>query len=327
MEQTDTVITRKPIIPIGFNQKELGVFLLLLFLNLKFAAITIVQSRSVAIDAIVYLLFIFTFNYSNWTYKSLIKMTIFIGIYTLINFSSYKLNVLMPLIIIQCVSGISYTKYLKITFIITGITLLLMYMIYGEGLNMSGFSFIIDRKTRMTFGFGHPNSAALYYYCLIINGLLLLYFSKYKKYILYFMVLIIPLWFYIYGKTASRSFILSIFVLYISYIYYYFVEKYNYKVLYKLAGYVCVLLLFLFTAITLYFSTTRLDNKFLDRVLSKRLTYYNIFLEKVNTLDFLFGSDAYKDLVIDSSYLHLLFEGGILFLLGFVFFMCFQRSK
>jgi len=161
VEQTNTVTTRKPIIPLGLTPKELGVFLLLLFLNLKFAAITIVQDRSVMIDVMVYLLFIVTFNYSHWTYKSLIKTTFVIGVYTLINFSSYKLNVLMPLIVIQCVSGIRFTRYLKITFIITAITLLWMYIVFGEGTNLSGFSFIIDRKTRMTFGFGHPNSAGL----------------------------------------------------------------------------------------------------------------------------------------------------------------------
>ena len=127
----------------------------------------------------------------------------------------------MPLLIIQSISGIRFKRYLVINFIITGATLLIMYIINGEGYNMVGYSFLMDRKTRMSFGFGHPNTVALYYYCFIINGLLLLYFSKYKKRILLYLIFVIPLWYYIYSKTASRSFILSIVILYFSYFYFY----------------------------------------------------------------------------------------------------------
>jgi hypothetical protein len=62
----------------------------------------------------------------------------------------------------------------------------------------------------------------------------------------------------------------------------------------------------------------------IDRLLSKRLNYYQIFLDKINLMDFFFGSKAYKDLVIDSSFIHLLFEGGIFFFIGFCLFYVFS---
>ncbi|MGE4346570.1 MAG: hypothetical protein AB7D46_04040 [Flavobacteriaceae bacterium] len=319
MEQTNTISSEQTL-KLGFTYKELGVFLLLLFLNLKFASITIIQDRSVVIDMIVYILLIVTFNYSNWTLKSLALTAILAGIYTAINFSPYKLNVLMPLLVIQSVSGIRFKRYLSISFIITGVTLLIMYIINGEGVNMAGYTFLIDRKTRMSFGFNHPNVAAIYYYCFMINGLLLLYFSRLKKYIPLYLLLIIPLWFYIYSKTASRSFLLSIAVLYGTYFYYFLGTIINKKNLLKTTRYVFIFLIFIFTAITVYFSLQREKYLTLDFILSKRLTYYDRFLEKVNTLDFFFGSDAYGNFVIDSSYIHLLFEGGVFFFIGFCVF-------
>jgi hypothetical protein len=233
----------------------------------------------------------------------------------------------MPLLIVQSVSGIRFKKYLVINFIITACTLIIMYIIHGEGINMAGFSFIIDRKERMTFGFGHPNSAALYYYCLMVNGLLLVYFSKFRERIPIYLLIIFPLWVYIYKLTASRSFLLSIVVLYGSYAYYFVGQKMDKKNRFRLINSVFIGMLFIFTAATLYFSFERDNFLVLNKILSKRLTFYAVFLDQITFQDFLFGSDAYKNLVIDSSYIHLLFEGGIFFFIGFSLFYVFSTIK
>ncbi len=320
MEQTNTIETKVSGLKLGITTKELGVFLLLLFMTLKLVSLIITHNRSFAIDLIVYFLFIVTFNYANWTYGSLFKTGLVIGIYTLINFSPYKLNVLMPLLVIQAVSGIRYQRYLAINFIISAIFLLVMFIVFGEGYNMSGYNYIVDRKIRMSFGFNHPNVAALHYFCLMINGLLLVYYSKYKKYLSLYLLLIIPLWLYIYKMTASRSFILTILALYASYGYYLFGLFINKKNIVRLIGYVVIFLPFLFSSITLFLSIHREKYIMLDRLLSKRLTFYNWFLDTLKPVDIFFGADTFKNFVIDSSYLHLLFEGGILFFLGFCVF-------
>jgi hypothetical protein len=265
-----------------------------------------------------------TFNYANWTFGSLFKTGLVIGIYTFINFSPYKLNVLMPLLVIQAVSGIRYQRYLAINFIISAIFLLVMFIVFGEGYNMSGYNYIVDRKIRMSFGFNHPNVAALHYFCLMINGLLLVYYSKYKKYLYLYLLLIIPLWLYIYKMTASRSFILTLFALYATYGYYLFGLFINKKNIVRIIGYAVILLPFLFSSITLFLSINREKYIMLDRLLSKRLTFYNWFLHTLEPVDIFFGADTYKNFVIDSSYLHLLFEGGIFFFLGFCIFYVFS---
>jgi hypothetical protein len=320
LEQTNTINSKKPTVKLRFTYKELGVFLLLFFLNLKFAAITIIQDRSVVIDLIVYLLLVVTFNYSNWTYKSLIKTGIAIGVYTIINFSQYKLNVLMPLLLIQSVSGISFKRYLRINFLIMGITLLVMYAVYGEGTNWIGFTLDTDRKVRMTFGFSHPNTVALYYYCFMINGMLLVYFSRFKKYVSAYLLLIIPLWYYIYHMTVSRSFLLSMVVLYLTYSYFFLGLITNKKNIFRITSYFYIALLFIFSIITIFFTILKEDFMILNRILSNRLDLYSWFLDKLTIFDFFFGSTAYKDRFIDSSYLHLFFEGGVFFFIGFSVF-------
>ena len=320
MEQTNTIDTKVSGLKLGITTKELGVFLLLLFITLKLVSIIITHNRSFAIDLIVYFLLIVTFNYANWTYESLFKTGLIIGIYTLINFSSYKLNALMPLLIIQSVSGIRFKRYLAINFIICGIFLLVMFIVFGEGRNMSGFNYNIDRKIRMSFGFNHPNVAALHYFCFIINGLLLVYYTKYKKYFSLYLLLIIPVWLYIYKMTASRSFILTLFALYATYGYYSFGLFINKKNIVRIIGYAVILLPFLFSSITLFLSINSEKYIMLDRLLSKRLTFYNWFLDTLEPIDIFFGASTYKNFVIDSSYLHLLFEGGIFFFLGFCVF-------
>lgn len=310
-----------------FTYKELGVFLLLLLLNIKLTTIVITHNRNIFIDLAVYILLIITFNYSNWTYKQLLNSAIIIGVYTLINFSQYKLNVLMPLLIMQSVSGISYTKYLKINFVISSFFLLIMYIVYGEGTNMAGSGFFIERKTRMSFGFNAPNVAALHYFCFIVNGLLLLYFSKYKKYVTYYFILITPLWFYIYTSTASRSFLLSIVILYGMYGYIYISQIINKKSNFRISSYFYISLIYLFPLLTLFFSIYYDTFPTLNHLLSNRLKFYNWFLKTVTFKDFMFGSNTFDNFVIDSSYLHLLFEGGIIFFLFISYFYVLAAIK
>lgn len=318
MDHIDKSITEQ--IKITFTIREVGVFLLLFFLNLKFMTITITQNRSLVIDIIVYALFIINFNYSNWTYKKFLPTIAIIGIYTVINFSEYKLNVLMPLLVIQCVSGITLRRYLLISMIIITGMLAYMFVSYGLGWNMAGYTYFIDRKIRMNFGFNHPNTAALYYFCFIINGLLLLNYSKYQKYAFVYLIVLMPLWVFVYKQTGSRSFLLSILVLYSSYFYYFVIHLVKKNNLLKWTKYLLYSALFWATSATIYFSLWKERYEYLNRLLSWRLTYYDRFFRDLTPIDFIFGSQAYKDHIIDSSYVHLLFEAGIIFFLFFCWF-------
>ncbi len=206
-------------------------------------------------------------------------------------------------------------------------TLLIMFIINGEGVNMSGHTLSFDRKIRMSFGFNHPNVVALYYYCLMINGFLLIYFSKFKKRIPLYLLLIVPLWFYIYKKTGSRSFLLSLIFLYGTFFYYFFGMLINKNNIFRIINYFSITLLFIFSSITVFFSLQKENFSTLDGLLSRRLTYYDRFLNEVNFLDFFFGSSAYDNYVIDSSYIHLLFEGGIFFFFGFCLFYVLSTVK
>ena len=307
--------------------KEAGVFLLLLFLNFKFISIIVIEKRSIIIDLIVYFLFILTFNYSNWTYKSLFSTFLLVGTYTAINFSSYKLNALTPFIIIQNVSGIKFRRYLWINLIITGGMLIFMYFTYGLGEAWINYSDIADRRSRTNFGFNHPNVAALYYFCFIVNIMLLLNYSKWKTYIYVYLVIITPLWLFVYNNTGSRSFLLAILVLYVFYFYYFLGTFINKKNLLVVTRYFVLSLLISFSLLTVFFALESKNFSRLDKILSGRLKLYYNFLNDMTPIDFLFGSNTFERFIIDSSYLHLLFEGGIIFFLVVSCFYVFATIK
>lgn len=303
------------------NVKECSVFLLLFFLNLKFAYITIIQERSFLVDMLVYLFLILAFDYSRLR-NQYVNLFLLLIPFTFIHFSEFKLNVLMPLIIAHAVGGIKFKRYLWINFIIMGFTILIMFVVYGEGRNMAGYTWGMTRKTRMSYGFNHPNVASLYYYCFIINGLLMLYFSKFKKIIPFYLILTIPVTYYIYQKTGGRSFIFAVWVLYISYGYYFVRNLLQKKYRVSFTKYLLVLLPFILIFITVYFALNVDEYQALNKTLSRRLYYYNKLLTGIDPMSFVFGTGAYRDIIIDSSFLHLLFEGGIIFFLFFIYFYC-----
>lgn len=301
--------------------RDISVFLLLFFLNLKFAFITIVQDRNFAVDMIVYVLLIVAFDYTRLRNKY-INLFLILLPFTIIHFSEFKLNVLMPLIVAHAVGGIKFRKYLWMNFLIMGGTIAVMYFNFGEGKNMAGYTWGMTRRTRMSFGFNHPNVVSLYYYCFIINGLLMLYFSKLKKLVPFYLILAAPVIYFIYDKTGGRSFIFAACTFYIAYGYYYIrnLLKKSYRV--KFTGYLLLVLPFIMILVTVYFAMNFEEYQHLNKVLSRRLYYYNKLLSGLDPMSFLFGTDAYRDIIIDSSYLHLLFEGGIIFFLFFVYFYC-----
>lgn len=319
MESTHTINNLTSEKSFKVNFKEWRVFLLLFFLNLKFTYITIIQERSLLVDILVYIFLIIAFDFSKLRNKY-INLFIILIPFTVIHFSEFKLNVLMPLIVAHAVASVKFKRYLWMNFIIMGGTIVIMYLVYGEGRNMAGYTWGMSRKARMNFGFNHPNVATLYYYCFIINGLLMLYYSKFKKWIPFYILLSIPITFYIYNKTGARSFIFAVWVLYISYAYYFarnFIHK-NYRV--KYTKYILILLPLILVSITSYFALNVEDYQILNKMLSRRLYYYNKLLVGIDPMSFVFGTDAYREIIIDSSFLHLLFEGGIIFFFFFVYF-------
>lgn len=319
MESTVQVQNLKSTFDRNFSYKDILVFLLLFFLNLKFVYITIIQDRNMAVDIMVYLLLVLAFDYSRLR-NQFVNFLIILVPFTFIHFSEFKLNVLMPLLVIHAVGGIRFKNYLWMNFIIMGGTILIMYLFHGEGRDMAGYTWGMNRKERMNFGFNHPNVATLYYYCFIINLLLIFYFSRLKKWVPLYVLVTIPITWWIYKKTGARSFIFAVIVLYAAYAYYFLrnVVSKHYKA--KYTTYILIAVPFIMIAVTAYFALNYQDYQVLNKLLSRRLYYYNRLLTEIDSMSFVFGTGLYRDIIIDSSYLHLLFEGGIIFFLFFIYF-------
>ena len=116
-------------------------------------------------------------------------------------------------------------------------------------------------------------------------------------------------------------------MLYITYIYYYLGVKFNRKYLFSLSKNILASLMFIFSVITIYFAIMRENFLFLDKILSGRLMLYNTFLNKLNWIDALFGSVSFREIVIDSSYIHLMFEAGLIFFFCILIFYSYSAFK
>lgn len=218
-------------------------------------------------------------------------------------------------------SNLRLRSFLIYTAIIMGVTILIMYIVHGEGHNQVTKWMTGSRRVRMTFGFSHPNEAALYYYGFIVCIMILLFFSKLRKIYPVIPILLLPLILYIYNKTQTRSFLIGIVILYMTYYYYNFRLLLNNEYRIKYSGYFFRWSFLFLTIATLVLPFFKSHLKLLDKVLSYRLSFFYDLYQRAGLKGFFFGTDAFdqKRVIVDSSFVRIIFEGGVWFALLFLF--------
>lgn len=164
--------------------------------------------------------------------------------------------------------------------------------------------YLLDDRERWDFGFGNPNTFSLFIYSVILN--IYIAFVDKWKYGLPLLLLIFSLG--IFSYTGSRTFMLSVIIL-VGF-HYYFLNRKKFKAI----KVVCMFLPVVFMGLLVYLSLNAIDFGMLNLALSGRLELYHKFLADLSWLDFLIGNSQVNNLdtIIDSFYLQLLFQGGIL---------------
>ncbi len=287
-----------------------SIFLLLLILNLRFLFTVVLGERQEILSFLTFFFFLLSFDYTAMRREYLYWLGLLI-IISLAQFTPYKLNVLTPIILMQCMSTINLKTYLRYNIIILGTTALLMLLFVGTG-QMIQAEAISAIRIRYDFGYGHPNAATLYYWGLFISILLYCYISKYRNFIWILLGFLFLVSLYLYIETDSRSFIFAVisFILALCYFNVRSKFKQDYKIGYS--RYVLYALPIVFAILTIYFAINVTDYPVLNILLSKRLTLYKELLDGITPLQYLLGTTAFDYIIVDNSYLHLLFEGGIL---------------
>lgn len=294
-----------------------SIFILLLILNLRFLFTVVLGERQEILSVLTVLFFLLSFDYSAMRREYLYALGVLVVI-SLVEFTPYKLNVLTPIILMQCVSTLNLKTYLRYNIIILGGTALLMLLFVGTGRMISGegIDFI---RIRHDFGFTHPNIAAIYYWGLFLSILLYCYVSKYRNFSWILLAILLILSVYLYTETVSRSFIIAIVVFVVTFSYYSLRSrsKADYKIGYS--KYILYVLPLIFTALTLYFAIYAKDYPKINLLLSGRPSLYNSLLGDLTPLQYIMGTTAFDYIIIDSSYLHLLFEAGVFLFAYFIY--------
>lgn len=305
--------------------RKVCIFLMLLSLNIQFIFVNEgylneeFQSPPLILVASALLFGLLSFNYTALSKEHLVIMGLVLFV-SVIEFSFRKSNVFFIFLLMQGIYFIDTKLYLKFNVIIMGITAIVLYVMYGTGDVGTSHdhidAFII--RDRHSFHMGHPNGAAMYYYGLIISALLLLSISKYKKYMIIWYAISFLLAYYIYSYTQSRSFLVAVITIAIV-LAYYSLRKYlfrNYKL--NISKYLLFILPVLFTITSILLGVYSEQIPLINVALSGRPTLYKEFLDMVSFPDFIFGTIAIRDIIIDNLYIHLLFDIGIILFAYFI---------
>ena len=293
-----------------------SIFILLLILNLRFLFTVVLGERQEILTILTFFFFLLSFDYTAMRREYLYWLGILV-IISLAQFTPYKQNVLTPIILMQCISTLDLKTYLRYNIIILGGTGLLMLLFVGTG-RMIQAEAITAIRIRYDFGYGHPNAATLYYWGLFISLLLYCYISQYRNFIWILLGFLLLISVYLYIETDSRSFIFAV-VSFILVLWYFNLRskfKRDYRIGYS--RYVLYALPVVFATLTIYFAINVNDYPVLNILLSKRLTLYKDLLDSLTPLQYLWGTTAFDYIIVDNSYLHLLFEAGILVFVYFI---------
>jgi len=293
-----------------------SIFILLLILNLRFLFTVVFDDRQEVLSLLTILFFFLSLDYQGIRREYLCWILLFVGI-SLADFTPYKLNILTPLILMQCLSRFSLRTYLQYNIIILGGTAIVMFLMFGTGHMIIGTGVDLVR-IRYDFGFGHPNTVTIYYWGLFMSILLYVYISRYRNLLWWIGGILLVISIYLYSETISRTFIMAV-IIFILVLGYYTIRsrfKENYRIGYS--RYVWYLLPLLLTIATIFFAINVNDYPKLDILFSRRLTFYKQLLDGLSPLQYLLGTTAFSDIIIDNSYLHLLFEAGIFLFIYFI---------
>lgn len=291
--------------------RKLSIILLIGLFYLKFFFQIVLKVDNIFLDVALYPFLLMAVNYRK-LHKEFFVIFLFVIISAL---NSAARNIFLLFLCIYILRDISLKKiaFLNCTFAFL-VLIITFFMLQIGNLKAEMFSqTLFDNRVRWDFGFGNPNTFALFMYSLIINIYFILT-PKYKYFLFFFTVLVSYM---VYSYTVSRSFLFAILVFFFVLLLINSGKKLRKWLFNKNLLLTLPLLL---TGFILFIAPKVEDFVFLDVLFSGRLSLYNNFLSGLSVKDYWLGTSSINEETIDNSYLHLLFEGGILCYTLFYYF-------
>lgn len=271
---------------------------------IKYVYQIIIDERSFFLDILFYafLLLAFIKRKSN---KHALIIIIFI-LLSFINPAAKNIFLIFSSTYIIC-QNLDITQLAKINLIFLLCVFAYIYILKELGvIETSMFpQTFLDERERWDFGFRNPNRFAMFIFSIFANLYILLWKKTY--WFFFFSTTIIGIW--VYNYTQSRTFVMSFLLLLIFSLgirsQRFSKEILKHKYLYALIPLIICTLIY-------YLTQTNYYNSLLDILISGRLGLYQNFLNSISPLHYLIGTEQVNDQILDNSYLHLLFEGGII---------------
>lgn len=293
------------------NPRIAGYALILIALCCKFFVVEVFETTSILADLLLYTSLLITVNLRKIRYIFL--FIIFVACISLIN--SAARNIFLILFIAYLSLDFRLKTILQISLFIQIFVLLTLSIFLWLGITHSEMfdQTLIDQRERWDYGVGNPNTFALLMYGMLSTMYLL--YGKSKRVLLLMAIVAVI----VYNYTVSRTFILSIFLL----IFFHClipclsINTNKYRLLLKCMPIMCFAILFF------AIHSNGEARLLLNLALSGRIDLYANFVEGQGLTQYMFGTPTINDDTIDNAYLHLLYEGGIFFIV-FFFALCYK---
>lgn len=288
--------------------KNIRGFLLLLIINLKFLFDVILSYDVFALNCVLYLFILFAIDYRRISWDFFL-IPLFLAI-SVVNRNALVCVYILTLLYVLKHCSLKFFACSNI--IILSSVIVITYFLIEFGVVKVSENIYVNLgriRHRMDFGFGNSNQFAIFCFSLLGN----IYVLVWKKYKFLFFLILTIIASSVANYTDSRTFILSAVVLFLSC----FIQIFGWDKnrFYKTCVLLLPLIFLAYSTILPYNDTYGIFNA----ISSGRMNYYKELLDSITIKDILVGSPNIQEITIDSTYLKLLFEGGIVF--SIIFYM------
>lgn len=291
--------------PLVYRKKL--ILLLIMFVHLKFFVQIVMDIQFVLMDLTLYVLLLACIDYRRIRWSLLVLVPI--AFVSLINPAARNIFVIFLLTYIISKLPLKTILWYNIISQFAIFTTATVFLLLGITESELFQQTVFDTRVRYDYGMGNPNTFALFIYSAIIN---LYLFAGYRNRLVMWIIFIIALW--VAKYTGSRTFLVAVlFLLFCNCIKKFFETKKNLtKVLYALMP-------LLFFGLIFFFSIHYLEFPAVNLLFSGRLELYNSLITQSSPMQILIGTPLINEKTIDNSFLHIIYEGGIIPLAIFLY--------
>ena len=286
--------------------RNVNAVLLILVVGLKFLFDVILEWDIVLLNIVLYCLFLLMVNYRKITWDFFyIPIYLFISILNPSAFACLYVFMIVYLLKNCSLKLISYANIM-----VALIVVFTVYLFIDSGdINVREDVYVqLDNiRVRKDYGFGNPNQFAAFCFTLI-TSLFIALWEKYKK---IFVAIFVSIGVAVSNYTDSRSFQLSCLILTITCVFQ--ILRFDKNKVYKLFVLLLPFILFIYSFMFPYYDI----NDDFNAISSGRMILYKSLLDSVTLKDYIIGTNLVNEITIDSTYLHLIFRGGVIYLITF----------